>query len=115
MDRFSDDSNILKPILNCPCAGTQAISAHRFIQDHYYCELGNQGNGVREMYYTNDPLWDGAGCFQANNNCCTDVGMPYFFRHFPVAQGEDFEVRLCHDQTFNDESVLVDVVQLFVQ
>ena len=112
---YSDDSNILEPILNCPCASTQAIPAHPFIQDHYYCESGNRDQGSRSLYYTDDPLWDGAGCFQTNNNCCTDVGMPYFFRYFPISQDEDFEVRLCHDQPFGDEGVLIDVVQLFIQ
>ena len=34
------------------------------------------------------------------------------FRHFPISQDE---VRLCHDQPFNEEGVLIDVVQLFVQ
>ena len=100
-------------VSNCPCASTSGDPAQPFVQDHYYCEPG-AGLDL-EVYFTNNPLWDGIGCTSANNNCCTNVAMPWFLRKFPTSVQEDVEVRICVDQGFSDESVMVDVVQLFVQ
>ena len=85
-----------------------------FIGEHYYCESGNTGNEDGNAYYMRDPLWDGAGC-PVKNNCCTVVGLPWFFREFPTMQNEDIEVRICTDQAYNDEAVLVDQIKLFIQ
>ena len=44
------------------------------------CESG-AAEIARSVWYTTDPLWDGKGCIDSNNNCCTNVGMPWF--HMP--------------------------------
>ena len=99
---------------NCPCAAGPGHAADSFVRDHYYCEAGGTA-ALSGIYYLDDPLWDGSGCVQANNNCCTDVGMPWFYRQFPAAQEDDVEVRLCTDEAVNNEAVVVDQLQLFVQ
>ena len=101
-------------ISNCPCASTSAHDAQIFVQDNYYCEPGEDGFPL-EAHFTNNPLWDGAGCNGANNNCCADIAMPWFIRKFPIAVQDDMEIRICNDGGFIDESVLVDTVQLYVQ
>jgi len=98
----------------CPCAANPGDSAHSFIGNHYYCESGAP-EIPRNIYYTSDPLWDGSGCVTANNNCCANVGMPWFYRAFPNAQKDNIEVRICTDQVFADEAVAVDQLQLFIQ
>ena len=104
------------PHRNCPCASFPGPDPDSFIRDHYYCESGrNSGPQLRDMYYTDDPLWDGNDCVSANNNCCTQVGMPWFFRQFPVEQDDDFVARLCQDEGFNNEGVPIDILQLYVQ
>ena len=100
---------------NCPCAGNEGTAPHPFIGNHYYCESGSAGEIELDTIFTNDPLWDGDGCVDANNNCCTSPGMPWFLRKFPVGQQEDIEVRICTDQEFSDEGLLVDQLQLYVQ
>jgi len=100
----------------CPCAALPGLAPHAFIGDHYYCESGFAGVGsTAAVYYTSDPLWDGNGCVEANNNCCANAGMPWFYRVFPNAQKDDIEVRICTNQVFADEAVAVDQLQLFVQ
>ena len=97
---------------------TSGTVAYSFVRDHYYCESGTIDNPFQvpsDTYFTGDPLWDGIGCVSANNNCCTDVGLPWFFRQFPAAQQDDIEVRLCVDQTATDEGIAMDQLQLFVQ
>ena len=100
---------------NCPCSHTPGAPAHAFIRDHYYCESGFEATKQVALFYTDDTLWDGSGCIHAANNCCTNIDMPWFFRKFPIAQKDDIEVRICVDQAFSDESVVVDQLQLFVK
>ena len=97
----------------CPCAAFPGASAHNFVGDNYYCESGTTGS-QQSVIYTNDPLWDGDGCVHANNNCCTDPSMPWFFRKFPVAQNKDIEARLCRDESYDNEATLIDQLQLYV-
>ena len=104
------------PSRNCPCASFPGPDPNSFVRNHYYCESGrNSGPQLRDFYYTDDPLWDGNDCVSANNNCCTQVGMPWFFRQFPVAQQDDLIARLCQDEGFNNEGVTIDILQLYVQ
>ena len=111
---LSDDHNY--PNFNCPCAKTPGPDPPPYVGTHYYCESGNTGTFVGEtaVLYGNDPLWDGTGCL-TENSCCYDAGMPWFFRQFPTTTTGDIEVRICHDQTFVDEGVAVEELQLYVQ
>ena len=101
----------------CPCIGGSVPAPDSFLKDHYYCESGttqeswNRGN----YFFTSDPLWDGSGCVSSTNNCCANAGLPWFYRQFPTAQDNDVEVRLCTDQGYYNEAVVVDQLQLFVQ
>ena len=100
----------------CPCAATSGAPAPHFVGNHYYCESGFAGSGTaNQIFYTNDPLWDGSGCTVANNNCCANAGMPWFYREFPIPQQDDIEVRLCADENHMDEGTGVDQLQLFVK
>ena len=100
--------------LHCPCAANPGAQAHSFVGNHYYCESGAIRPPLQFSVYSNDPLWDGDGCVNANNNCCADPSMPWFLRDFPVAQQEDIEVRLCQDEENGNEGVSVDQLQLYV-
>jgi len=102
---------------NCPCAAFPGPPPPSFVGEHFYCESGNLGtvNYEHDVCYTADPLWDGISCFASKNNCCTNVDLPWFQREFVLQQYGDIEVRICYDQNFSDEAVLVDQVQLFVQ
>ena len=100
---------------NCPCAANPGNGPYSFIENDYYCESGSPGTGrPQNAFLTRDPLWDGSGC-SASNNCCSNVNMPWFYRHFHNDQNDDVEVRICTDQAYSDEAVAVDQVQLFVQ
>ena len=111
------DDHRNSPSRNCPCASFPGPNPNSFVLNHYYCESGdNTGDRqLRDMYFTDDPLWDGDGCVSANNNCCTAVGMPWFFRQFPAEQQDDLVARLCQDEGFNNEGSPIDMLQLFVQ
>ena len=65
--------------------------------------------------YVSDPLWDGSGC-TSGNGCCAQMGMPWFYRKLPVHVAEEFEVRMCQDQShiYGDEDIAVEKLELYV-
>ena len=111
---LTDDHSFNGAIHNCPCARYPGRAPPSFVGEHYYCESGNTGLHLNSQYYTEDPLWDGAGC-SVNNNCCTNINQPWFFRQLVTSRQDDIEARLCTNQGFADEAVLVEQVQLYVQ
>ena len=108
------DNNSLHNQSNCPCAKYPGRNPPAFIGSHYYCESGNIGLHVRSQYYMKDPLWDGSGCTE-NNNCCTNADQPWFFRQLVMKRQDDIEARLCTNQGFDDEGILIEQIQLYVQ
>ena len=111
---LSDDGNYGSGAHNCPCAIHQGRAPPSFVGDHYYCESGNTGGFFNSQYHTEDPLRDSAGC-SANNNCCTNTDQPWFFRQLVTSSQDYTEARLCTNQGFADEAVLVEQIQLYVQ
>ena len=109
---LSDDGNFVHA--NCPCAKTPGPDPPTFVGSHYYCESGDTGGFAYSTLYTSDPLWDGAGCL-SENSCCYDAGMPWFFRQFPISTTENIEVRICYDENFINEAIVVEQIQLYVQ
>ena len=110
---YTDSANV--PSSNCPCSSTPGPDPPAFVGEHYYCEAGNNGQSSLNGFFTDDPLWDGAGCVHARNTCCNIVGLPWFLREFPTIQHEDIEVRICTDEHYGNEAVLVDQLQLYIQ
>ena len=99
---------------NCPCSKYPGRAAPAFVRDHYYCDSGNQGNPISAIkYFPNDTLWDGEGC-SSEYSCCSQPGMPYFYRSFPILVNEDIEVRLMADEAYSNEAILVGTMELYV-
>ena len=100
---------------SCPCAsGLEPIP---FIGSNYYCESGSDELPAADSshYYLSDPLWDGLDC-PANNTCCDDPNLPWFYRELDMATMDDVEVRMCTTGSFDtDEGVLVDQLKLYIQ
>ena len=59
---FGDTGSSGATDANCPCAADNSGSPQAFVQDHYYCESGNEAGRAQDRWYTDDPLWDGEGC-----------------------------------------------------
>ena len=110
----SEDVRNYNPF-NCPCAKYPGPDPPTYVGSHYYCESGITGAAfIIAKLYTNDSLWDGAGCI-SENSCCYDVGMPWFFRQFPTTTTGDIEVRICYDEGFSNEAVAVEQIQFYMQ
>ena len=111
---LSDDGDANGGTNNCPCARHPGVAPPSFVGGYYYYESGNTGQFDTNQFYTDDPLWDGAGCL-VNNNCCTSANQPWFFRQLATNRQDDIEARICTSAGFADEDILVEQIQFYVQ
>ena len=109
---LSDNFN--SPNYNCPCSHIPGSLPPPFVHDNYYCESGAVLHPKESTYYTDDPVWDGAGC-SSDNNCCSEPSLPWFYRQIPLTTNEDIETRICRDVHSSDEDILIKELQLYVQ
>lgn len=110
----------------CPCNPevlTENLRIPDFIGQDYFCEAGSVDLDTSGLH-GNDPLWDGAGCFTANNACCEFRGPPYFTRTLTNSTSDNLEVRVCgynnrdaSGDTLLDApgDTLIEYVELYVQ
>ena len=98
---------------NCPCSKFSGTFPPSFLHENYYCESG--AVLVGQGYFTDDPVWDGKGCSDDDNNCCSDLGMPWFCRLIPLTTSDDIETRICRDEPSSNEDILIKDLQLYVQ
>ena len=107
-------SETIRSISNCHCAVFGGLSSPTFVDSHYFCESGAVSSVGHEVYYLSDVLWDGAGC-SANSTCCSNPNLPWFYRQLNETTQDDIEVRLCTDEPFDNEAVLITSLEIFVQ
>jgi dynein heavy chain len=93
--------------IRCPCGNTDRVVAPLpppFVGDNYFCDnLDNMGE-----------LWDASGC-ASDNTCCLFNNPPYFNATLPAPTTDGVEVRMCHDQNSQDETVHIRLLELYVQ
>ena len=54
----------------CPCnVGHSGITVNTTIGQDYFCDTGSE-TAARQVFYSGDPLWDGAGC-GPRSTCCS--------------------------------------------
>jgi len=106
--------NIDYTTANCPCANHSSSQVPTFVGNNYYCESGNIGIFDFSVLYSDDPLWDGEQCLP-DNSCCDRTGQPWFFHQLPISVKEHLEVHICKDGLFDNEAVIVEKLQLFIQ
>ena len=101
------------PGYNCPCSVIPGPNSPSFVGEHFYCSSGAKTNASKGVYYTDSPLWQGTGCTNFKDNCCSKIGLPWFYREFAPTTG-NMEVRICSNQYFEDEGILIDKLWLLV-
>ena len=114
-----DDNPSYSSASNCPCSNTRYNWPYQlpsFIQNNYFCDTGNTGpsHGRGNTYYSDDPLWDGAGCGE-NSTCCQFNNPPWFYSSLPQATRDDVEVRLCFAAASSNENAILYLMEIFVR
>ena len=101
----------------CPCTKTDTPftgAVPPFIGEDYFCDTGSRYK-VQNQFYSEDPLWDGAGC-GGTSTCCQFNNPPWFCKQLPQPTTEDIEMRLCADESYsNDEDTAIEQVELYLQ
>ena len=102
---------------NCPCAATPGpqLRYDSFVGSNYYCESGTVSSVSIDTYYFPDPLWDGRGCSTRNRCCVTNTNQPWFYYQLSAMTQDDIEVRICRNDYFSREGILVDMLELYIQ
>ena len=101
------------PTSNCPCINIsqvgQASSPPNFVGSE-----GSSGQYNYQHVYSDDPLWDGAGC-GSQNTCCSFNNPPWFYKQLSEPTTEDIEMRVCRNEKVNNEDIAVDMIEIFTQ
>ena len=98
----------------CPCAASPGSAPPSFVGSNFYCESGAEDSQNASRYYLSNPLWDGNGC-SSGNNCCSIINLPWFQYQLSQMTTDDVEVRVCTNEEFSDEGILIDILELYVQ
>ena len=108
--------SFLGPESLCPCSNEQSwtFTIPDFIQNNYFCDSGNRGSefSISEVY-TDDPLWDGAGC-PDTSTCCEFNIPPWFCTTLDQATSDDIEMRVCTNQGPDTEDVDIEKIDIYV-
>lgn len=92
--------------------GHNYSTAGTFLGDDYFCEAGvKNGTALQGVFYPDNAIWDGACC--RFGTCCEFNNPPWFCKTLPMPTMDDLEVRICHDESYEDSPV--ELLELFVQ
>ena len=110
-------SPVYNPLLNCACTNTDETWPYQlpsFIGNDYFCETGNPGPEIRNFtaYYTEDPLWDGAGC-DSSSTCCELNNPPWFCKALMESTSDDLEIRLCN--AISGADILITFIDIYMK
>ena len=100
----------------CPCRYPDINKPWpSFIGDNYYCESANAGRWYgSSQLFPNDKLWDGQQCSN-EGTCCTTQSPPWFSVELPNPTNDDIEVRICGNESTNNEDTPIEVMEIYVQ
>ena len=101
------------PKSNCPCNTPPGTSPPSYVGSSYYCESGTAT--ASHTWHTSDPLWDGMQCGGDEGPCCNHTGLPWFNKNTPTPTTctATINMRLCLDQTGDDENIGIEHLELF--
>ena len=99
---------------SCPCAKTAGTLPSSFVHENYYCESGSLNGPSVSTYVTDDPVWDGEDC-SSENSCCSEPNLPWFYRQIPLTSDKNLEARICRNEPYSNEGVLVKEIKLYIQ
>ena len=92
----------------CPCINirdTSQPTPPSFVGHDYFCDTDSE-NIYQNIFYGDDPLWDGAGCGPFNT-CCSWNYPPWFRKVISPPTSNDIEMRLCTDEDESSDNVFI--------
>ncbi len=111
IDEVRSDRNV------CPCTKTDTLTLglyHHLLGTITSVTLHGSRYAYTFKFYSDDPLWDGAGCGDSST-CCQFNNPPWFCKQLPQPTTDDIELRLCADEALSNEDIALEQVEFFVQ
>ena len=100
----------------CPCLNVESTKqalVPPFVGNDYFCDTGSTSN-VRNIFYPDNPLWDGKGCGDLNT-CCTFNNPPWFAKTLSGSVLDDIEMRICRDAGRLNEDIPLEIIELYIR
>ena len=63
-------------------------------------------------FYSEDPLWDGAGC-GPQSTCCSFNNPPWFYKQLPQPTTDAIEMRVCRNEPASNEDIAIEIVEIY--
>ena len=99
---------------HCPCVQPAAASnVPTFVGTDYYCDTGSHARYTDHLYIDN-AVWDGQGC-GPTSTCCDDPNLPWFTKQLRQPTSDDIELRICRTSDRNNEDILLESIELYIQ
>ncbi len=100
----------------CPCNPDNTIGSPPFVGNEYFCESGVSSVSAlgSNIFYPDDPLWDGQGCIHGNPCCSLNINPPWFKKTLPNPTTDDIEMRLCMQQYAYSGNIALEQMELYV-
>ena len=100
----------------CPCMDPNwPYQVPSFVGSDYFCATGIRGSlGANEIFYPNDPLWDGAGC-GLSSSCCQFNQPPWFCKTLSSVSSQDLQIRICGDQVESNENTYITFMEIYIK
>ena len=112
------DENAMEPRSGCQCVDptrSDIMMSPYFVAQDYFCDSGNSRQiASNSTFFADDPLWDGAGC-ASTSMCCSFNNPPWFHKKLPSVTTDDIEMRVCSDESRDNEDIAVSNVEIYVQ
>ena len=108
---------VLEATTLCPCysGSPQKSTLQSFIGSDYFCESGNSDGTWKYVFYRSDPLWDGKGCGSLEGACCAAPGLLWFHKTLDNVTSDYIELRVCGDQSTEDEDTPIHFYEIYVK
>ncbi len=100
---------------HCPCNPGNPFASPPFVGNDYFCESGVSSRSAigSNIFYPDDPLWDGQGCIHGNP-CCSLNTPPWFNQTLPTPTTDDIEMRLCLTNPAFWGNIALEQMELYV-
>ena len=117
-----DEVGTFNAMYNCPCTNIKQTDRSTpppsFVENDYFCDTASSGR-YEVKFYTDNPLWDGAGC-GPTDKCCSLNNPPWFRKQLPSPTTDNIEMRMCRDNTppsyyAVDEDVPIESLEIYVR
>ena len=107
----------ISPVHKCSCFDINIASSvtppPAFVGNDYFCDAGTT-RYMNFILYSDDPLWDGAGC-GSRSTCCTFNNPPWFYKQLSQPTSDDIEMRVCRNEAASDEDIAIEIIDIYIQ